>query len=132
MAVESGFAYSPDATSYNMTPLSEKAVKGMNGYMISVPATLQYYLLPTKKKLNTYIGAGVEYNYFKQTSASTVAKDAPAKPLQNISILNLSIVQGIIYEVNTKIQVRESIHFIPNEQPGCQDIGFNVGIGYNF
>jgi outer membrane protein W len=97
--------------------------------MVTVPATLQYYLLPDHKKVKAYIGAGVQYTANNLNENKSTAEYIP-KYNTNGGNHYVSIVytQGIVIEVNTKIQVRQSFHFIDSGQD--KRIGLNIGIGF--
>ena len=113
-------------------PRSNNSMQQFGG--VSIPATLQYYFLPEKSKLHPYCGAGFQYNlnispktispFPTETypSSGTTASQSPGT--KYITIL---FTQGITYEINTKIQVTQSIHFIPNT---TKTFGIDLGIGY--
>lgn len=129
MAIETGLNYMTAEAPVNYNP--ERVVRTGKEYTVSIPATAQYYIRPSKARLNTYVGAGVNYNYTTQTN--TVRTETGNKNQKNVTTnVNIAVVQGVIYQVNTKIQVRESIHFIPSNQNNCQEVGFNIGVGYKF
>jgi outer membrane protein W len=108
----------------------------MEPYRISLPVSIQYYVLPEKCKAQPYCGIGlqVDHNLTQKlranqlTDAQTnVFVNTPPQPgNKSISIL---FTQGFTYEVNTKIQVTESVHFITNNWDNT--LGINIGIGYH-
>ncbi len=102
-----------------------------NIYTITAPATLQYYLLPKECKVKAFVGAGVQYTMPVNTPQTTptnkeyIAKYSPNDGNNYISVV---YTQGIIIEVNTKIQITQSFHFIDAGQE--KRIGLNLGIGF--
>jgi outer membrane protein W len=111
-------------------------------YNVTVPVTFQYYFLPkeTKKecRISPYVGAGVQYNVFQQQYNEYDFSDGSAKRVTstkaNTSYASFVITQGVTYDISPKIQLKESIHFIPKQnsaQPGNL-LGVSMGIGFKF
>jgi len=97
----------------------------------SIPATIQYYPL-NKHKLQPFLGAGLQYNFSPiNNNSSTVKSDknytASSFPESGTKYIRIIFTQGITYEVNTKIQITQSFHFIPNTN---KIIGIDLGLGY--
>lgn len=97
---------------------------------LSMPVTIQYSLFPEHSRVRSYVGAGVLYNnqfvsvQNNSTGDALNRYDATATDKKYISIL---FTQGVTFEVNTKIQFTESIHFVPDND---KTIGIDIGIGY--
>jgi outer membrane protein W len=100
---------------------------------VSFPLTVQYYPLKHKCKMQPYCGVGVQYSPspFK-TISSPGSADAQYSggPQSGTNYISIFFAQGVTYEVNTRIQLTQSFHFIP-ESPN-KSIGFGIGLGYNF
>ena len=101
---------------------------------LSLPVTLQYYFLPDKYKLRPYCGAGVQGKlYSSENLPSTVNTDTQPDPHSNTAdkkYITILFTQGVTFEVNTKIQVNQSLHFIPGNS--SRVIGIDIGVGYKF
>jgi len=99
-------------------------------YKESVPVTLQYYMFKRKCKVNPFIGAGLAYNFNNSNSYVYNRELPPAPPVSLPGTHYVSIIytQGVTYQVNTKIEVTQSFHFINNNT--SKIIGIDLGIGY--
>jgi len=103
----------------------------LTGMDYSIPLSMDFYLLPQKSKLNTYCGIGLQYNHLcKQNACYQGDQEQPTSPypLPGTHLVSILFTQGVTYEVNTRIQVKQSIHFIP--QAGNKTIGLDLGIGF--
>lgn len=105
--------------------------KGVNKFAaskINIPLTLQYHPLCCGAKIDPFVGMGLQYNF----NTATSNQSNPELTFQNTNAgtkyFSILFTQGVTYEINTKIDVDESIHFIPGT--GSKSLGFNVGIGY--
>lgn len=99
---------------------------------LSLPVTIQYYPLKKQNKLQPYIGAGVQYdiNMPAKHQPNYVAKqDNNEYPPTDNGTKYISIIftQGVTYKINTKIQLRQSFHFIPGAD---KTLGLDIGVGY--
>ncbi|HXS37200.1 MAG TPA: OmpW family outer membrane protein [Flavipsychrobacter sp.] len=104
-------------------------------YTITIPIVIQYYILPKSCKFRPYIGAGAVYcknnNFFSPTPPiSGDLINQPKPSIQCNSYISISVVQGITYEVNTKIQFNESLHFEPKNNCCNNTLGLSLGVGY--
>jgi len=102
-------------------------------YSLSLPATLQYFFLPEKCKLHPYCGAGLQYNInIRPNTISPFSGDASsatsAGSETGTKYISIVFTQGVTYEINTKIQVTQSFHFIPNNNNKI--LGIDLGVGY--
>ena len=102
---------------------------------ISLPVTIQYYFLPEKNRLHPYCGAGIQGGMCITNNSQPTYNGMDVR--QNISggqtdtkYITILFTQGVTFEVNTKIQVSQSFHFIPGN--ANKVIGFDLGIGYKF
>ena len=130
LSVEAGYVQQKDYSSQINT---EEKYKLLSTNQFQIPITLQYYVLPTKRKLQPYCGTGFVYNSENLNQSQFTKTDITrVENSDNSGHKTISIVftQGISYEVNTKIQVNQSFHFITGTQN--QTFGFDLGIGYKF
>jgi outer membrane protein W len=101
---------------------------------LTLPVTLQYYFLPDKYKLRPYCGAGVQGKlYSSENLPSTANSDTQPDNHSNTAdkkYISILFTQGVTFEVNTKIQVNQSLHFIPGNS--SRVIGIDIGVGYKF
>jgi len=103
-------------------------------YSLSLPATLQYFFLPEKCRLHPYCGAGLQYNLnIASNTISPFSGDAPSATSvvgseNGTKYISILFTQGITYEINTKIQVTQSFHFIPSNNN--KTFGIDLGVGY--
>ncbi len=105
--------------------------KGENKFSaskINIPLTLQYHPLCCGAKVDPFCGLGLQYNF----NPSSGYHPNIEVPVQNTNTgtkyISILFTQGVTYEISTKIDLDESIHFIPGT--GSKSLGFNVGIGY--
>lgn len=99
-------------------------------YGFSVPVSVQYYFGKKNSRIKPYVGAGIQYNVFatnRKLNEGTLDYISTL-PQQGTSYISILFTQGLIYEVNTKIQVMEHLHFLPSE--GVKTMGLDVGIGF--
>ena len=104
-----------------------------NQYMYSVPVTVQYYFLPSKCRFHPFCGAGLQGNFLdnKNISTAPIGLDvAPQNyiPQTDTKYITILFTQGVTFEVNTKIEVTQSFHFVPASTNSI--IGIDLGIGY--
>lgn len=131
--LETGLNYTGYQNTANpFTPI-EKLTS--NPYTYSVPVTIQYHFLSGKCKLHPFCGAGFQYNIINKNYSSpspigmTDAMSQNYIPQNDTKYITILFTQGVTYEVNTKIQVTQSFHFIPQNTSNI--IGIDLGIGYN-
>jgi len=127
LKLESGLNYN---TVQQPASLQHEDIFNARPYRISVPVTLQYYLLPKKSRLQPYAGAGFQYNIMYQNYNHATISDyrAPNNQQPGNKYISIVFTQGMTFEVNTKIEITQSFHFIPN---GTEKIiGIDLGIGY--
>lgn len=127
LRLESGLSYSTG----NQAPIINKN-RFATPDRIALPLSIQYSFRPGRCRLKPFCGAGVQYDF--NTASKTVAYPNPdiynhtGQPggSQYISIL---FVQGMTFEVSTKIQVTQSFHFIPNYEERI--FGIDLGIEFS-
>lgn len=99
---------------------------------LSIPATVEYHFCKKSKKLRPYIGAGFQYSLLNANDTRDLnnADWLNTYSLTQPGYKTVSVIftQGIIYEINTKIQVTQSFHFMPSNTN--RTIGINLGIGF--
>ena len=112
----------PDGTAYQANKTSK----------LTLPLTIQYYLLPEHSKVNTFVGAGPQVNLLNNASygyppfSSDIRTDKiPQRGTKYISVL---ITQGVTFQINTKIQLTETLHFSPANAGNI--VGIDIGVGF--
>jgi hypothetical protein len=123
--------------SYNTIPNNIVTIKGLDKKNIvrpnnttTIPLTLQYCIAPSKTRVQVYFGAGVQCNI---NSASNPLPNFNChtnpdyRAITGTKYINLVITQGITFQINARIRLNQSFHFIPGADTV---IGFDLGIGY--
>lgn len=113
----------------NLIPGNNKAHGLMmkNNSFVSVPVTIQYYILPKKSKIQPYFGFGAMI--VPDANKIMLTKDGDGlNTLQQggLGTINMLITQGINIEINTHIHLTESLHIINSE--GKTSYGLNLGV----
>ncbi len=118
------------SASFQSTGFYSNKITGQN--KLSAPVTLQYYFLPEKCRVRPYCGAGIQGNIltsnFNPTPFSDVGVNQYTNTQQDTKYITILFTQGVTFEVNTKIEVSQSFHFIPGN--ANKVIGVDLGIGY--
>ena len=96
----------------------------------TMPVSIDYFFLPTKSRIQPYFGAGTVVYTDMNRMLSFSDNSEPTHTTPGTKYISLMINQGIIFEVNPKIQVTESIHLINNGPRTSLDLSF--GIGFKF
>ncbi len=130
--LETGIGYAATPSPYNNTilPIKNNIFKQRS---YSLPVTVQYFLLSEKYKLRPFCGAGFKYNFFNKTNFSSATTSADLMPQyytpeSDTKYITILFTQGVTFEVNTKIEICQSFHFIP--QNNNSTLGFDLGIGF--
>jgi outer membrane protein W len=103
-------------------------------YGFSLPVTIQYYLLSDKYRLRPFCGAGFQCNFFESKNnqpSMQQGMDAMPQyynPQNDTKYITILFTQGVTFEVNTKIEISQSFHFIPENANNI--IGIDLGIGF--
>ena len=115
----------PGAISMNVF---NKSINKYTASKINIPLTLQYHPLCCGTKVDPFCGLGLQYN-FNPSSGEQLNRETPFQNTNTgTKYISILFTQGVTYEISTKIDVDESIHFIPGT--GSKSLGFNVGVGY--
>lgn len=106
-------------------------------YNVSVPVTVQYNFLPKDSKVKPYIGAGVQYNVYQEKYSEYDFYEGLAKKITSTKTYSpyasFVITQGVTYDISPRIQIKESIHFLPQINTHTNStVGVSVGIGFKF
>ena len=88
-----------------------------------IPISANYYLLPKKSRFQPYLGIGA--SYYRQFTGVNYESNQIANGLNKMSIM---FTQGFTIEVNTKINITQSLHLIATEEK--KTIGLSIGIGF--
>jgi outer membrane protein W len=107
-------------------------ILGQTPGKLSMPVTVQYYFLPEKSRVRPYCGAGLQGNILTNTGSPAPFTDGLPTEYYNTQpdtkYITILFTQGVTFEVNTKIEVNQSFHFIPGSTNKV--IGIDLGIGY--
>ena len=130
--VETGINYSVIQNQCCVGKISDyNPINFQKQYKLSLPITIQYNFLSEQCRVRPYIGAGLQYNFYnKNISFSPPTSDyhTDNNPLPETKYISIIFTQGVTFEVNTKIQICGSLHFIPDNN---KTIGIDLGIGYH-
>ena len=132
--LESGLSYSNiqnTAPSIFALPGKQNNIIKANKY--SLPVTIQYYFLPEKCKVHPFCGAGLQCCFAdgKNNPVTNTSMDVTQQyynPQPDTKYITILFTQGVTFEVNTKIEITQSFHFIP--QNANNVIGIDLGIGF--
>ena len=133
--LEAGLSY----TSIQTTPVpfsfTGKQNNNLKAYSFALPVTIQYYFLPEKCRIRPFCGAGLQCNLSEHknnmpipASGMDVVSQYNTPPQSDTKYITIVFTQGVTFEVNTKIEVSQSFHFIPENNNTV--IGINLGVGY--
>lgn len=95
------------------------------GSYISIPLSVQYYILPKKCKIQPYFGFGAMVVPDADRLLFTKNSDG-LNLLQGPGTINMLITQGVNIEINTHIRLTESLHIMSSE--GRTSYGLNLGV----
>ena len=106
-------------------------------YNVSVPVTVEYNFLPKDSKVRPFVGAGVQYNVYQENYSEYDFYDGLAKKITSTKTYSpyasFVITQGVTYDISPRIQIKESIHFLPQINTHNNSvIGASIGIGFKF
>ena len=126
--IESGINTTLFNTTGNSCAYNSKNRSTNSQYNISIPASVQYHFMK-KSRIRPFVGIGAIYNldFFNNNNEhksdyNTIA-DEPG-----LKYINIVFTQGIIFEVNTKIHITQSFHFIPNSN--LKTLGLSLGVEF--
>lgn len=126
---ESGISYNTiPSQSFVINGLAKPSTLKYSG--VSVPFTLQYYPLQHHCRLQPYCGVGFQYNNnpFNASLSAPTDNNSADNAQSGTKYISVIFAQGMTFEINTKIQITQSFHFIP--EGAEKTIGFGFGIGY--
>ena len=95
---------------------------------ISLPITIQYYVRPDKRRLQPFFGFGAMTNVFDQKQQFSLGDGNSYPSLSGTKYISILFTQGITFAISTKIDITESIHFMPQQDGNC--VGLSVGVGF--
>lgn len=104
-----------------------------SAYNISVPVSVHYYLVPANYRFRPYVGVGMEASKMFYTTYTGMHMDnnmeqQPATTTSKVPYVSVAVTQGVVYQVNTRLQIRENIHFQRDNVNGKR-FGIDVGVG---
>ena len=132
--LESGISYSNiQCCTPNILALTGKQNNTLKTNKFSFPVTVQYYFLPEKCKVRPFCGAGLQYCFAdgKNNPVTNTCADVTQQyynPQPDTKYITILFTQGVTFEVNTKIEITQSFHFIPENTNNV--IGIDLGIGF--
>ena len=100
-------------------------------FSLTIPVTIQYYFLPEKSRVRPYIGGGMQYGFGGNNNNITPfnTENHPDFTDQTgTKYISILFTQGVTFEINTKIQVNQSFHFLP--EATNKTFGIDIGIGF--
>ena len=111
---------------------NEEAKKDqINNYnqSLSFPLSLQYYVLPQRCKVQPYFGVGTIFcSRFKNHEPFLNENGMANISTPGTKYISILFTQGITFEINTKINLTESLHFYNVD--GVNTVGINLGVGF--
>lgn len=132
---EAGVIYGTVQNSSSMTNLNDRVgnIAAQKACYVSMPLTINYFCLPEHCKVRPYFGAGIQYNINVQGGNAISPFSNETYPQENQTpsgtrYISILFTQGITFQVNTKIEINQSFHFIPDNSNKI--FGINLGIGY--
>jgi outer membrane protein W len=130
---ETGLKYSVIQSGANpfTKPLSNANALSKKPFSLSVPVTIQYYFLPEKSRVRPYIGGGMQYVFMTKDNNITPFNTDYRPDLTDqtgTKYISILFTQGVTFEINTKIQVNQSFHFLPESTN--RTFGVDIGIGF--
>lgn len=103
-------------------------------YNLSVPVTIEYSFGKKNSKLKPFVGTGASYNVYQEKYSEFNFADGAAKDVitthTRTPFVCFTVTQGVTYDITPRVQVKESIHFIPrNAHNNVNLLGIDVGVG---
>ena len=132
--IEAGVNYNSITNSPDLLDLTIRN-NGAKTNQISLPVTIQYYFLSRQYRLRPYCGAGMMgcITANNRNQIPLLRGDGRTEqyiPQPDTKYITILFTQGVTFEINTKIQVSQAIHFIPGYNNKV--IGIDMGVGYTF
>jgi len=103
-------------------------------YNLTVPVTIQYSFGKKSNKLKPFVGGGAVYNVYQEKYSEFNFTDGAAKDIvtthTSTPFVCFTVTQGVTYDITPRVQVKESIHFIPrNAHTNANLLGIDIGVG---
>jgi outer membrane protein W len=103
-------------------------------YNLTVPVTIQYSFGKKTNKVKPFVGTGAVYNVYQEKYSEFNFADGAAKDIitthTRTPFVCFTVTQGVTYDITPRVQVKESIHFIPrNAHNNVSLLGIDVGVG---
>ena len=127
--IETALSYSVFQSDLISGTAAGKYQQGHPQNSVTIPVTIQYYFLPQRYKLHPYCGTGIVCGCNNPYTNTRNSSDAPIAPNQSdTKYISILFTQGVTFEINTKIEISQSFHFIPGNE--TRTLGIDLGIGY--
>jgi len=137
--MECGISYSviQNASSFNIndrTVGNKYYAITQKAYNLALPVTVNYFFLPGHCCMHPYVGAGFQYNLNLTDGSNTISpfsgdyRASTVNQQTGTKYISIRFTEGITFQVNTKIQINQSFHFIPDNNNKV--IGVDLGFGY--
>ena len=124
--VETGLSYR-HIISGTQNNITQAVPFGRQQKSLTVPVTIQYFMRPDNCRLQPYFGVGAIFSPEKQSNIIELQNDSYLSHT-GTKYVSIMFTQGVTFQVNTKIQLNESMHFLQID--GKNTMGMNLGIGF--
>jgi len=132
VSLEGGATYTMFRKPVSLPFKENKNLNSFQAYNIALPVTVNYFFLPGHCCIHPYIGAGFQYNLTPNNRTGSPFNNESNVAYQDnqqggTKYISLLFTQGVTFQVNTKIQINQSVHFAPGNNNRV--IGIDLGIG---
>ncbi len=124
---EAGVSFSHVLT-YERAKQTSGPLSIMQPMAMSFPLTVQYYVLPKKCRVQPFVGAGILWHPTVVGNPTTLQNNEAFIAYPGTKYISLLFTQGISFEVNPKIHLTETLHFINSS--GGNNFGMSFGISF--
>jgi len=129
---EAGINYNVIQGANSFSDKTNNNLSTQKAYQLGLPVTINYFCLPEHCRVRPYFGAGVQYNVNLQGSNAISPFSTETYPTESqmpgTKYISILFTQGVTFQVNTRIEINQSFHFIPDN--ANKVIGINLGFGY--
>jgi len=125
--LEAGLQYNYTLGPNSILPAKKGQLTNRNS-SITLPITIQYYIRPDKRRLRPFFGFGAMTNVFDQKQQFSLGDGSSYPSMAGTKYVSILFTQGITFAISTKIDITESIHFMPQQEGSS--VGFSIGIGF--
>ncbi len=100
-----------------------------------IPVSIQYFPLSEKTRLHPFCGVGIQFNPNLNTNFTSPFNNSgdnyqnTGYSQQGTKYISIIFTQGVTYEINTKIQITQSFHFLQNNIENT--LGIDVGVEFS-